>query len=157
MDFATLMTAMTGAVARGDGGAAASCFTEDGVYHDVFYGAFTGRSEIARMVDEVFHRDGGDFRWDLHDPVEQGGLGYVRYVFSYRSRLPAYAGRPALFEGVSICRLRDGLIADYREVANALPGLHAMGFPPQRMAKLLARQAGDLAARPEAAGHRRDG
>ena len=36
--FGDLITRMTAAVCRGDGRAAAACFTPDGVYHDGFYG-----------------------------------------------------------------------------------------------------------------------
>jgi ketosteroid isomerase-like protein len=106
------------------------------------------------MIEAFFHRDACDFRWDLHDIVDDGHTGYARYVFSYESKLPGAAGRRALFEGVSICALRDGRIASYREVANSAVGLHALGFAPERIAKLLAREARELAARPEAAGHR---
>jgi len=150
--FAELITDMTQAACRGDGAGVAACFTPDGVYHDVFYGAFEG-AEIVRLIEEHFHRDGRDFRWDLHDPVEGAGIGYVRYVFSYTSRLPGHEGRRALFEGVAICRLSAGRIAEYREVAEASTGLSLIGFPEARLAKFVARQARALAARDEATGH----
>ena len=35
MEFHDLIVAMTQAIVRGDGAAAAACFTADGVYHDV--------------------------------------------------------------------------------------------------------------------------
>jgi ketosteroid isomerase-like protein len=152
MSFAALLTTMTQAACRGDGAAVAACFTPDGVYHDCFYGAFQGPA-IVQMIEACFHRDACDFRWDLHDVVDDGHTGYARYVFSYASKLPDAAGRRALFEGVSICRLRDGRIESYREVANSAVGLHALGFAPGRIAKLLAREARELAARSEAAGH----
>ena len=103
MSFAALLSAMTAAVCRGDGAAVAACFTPDGVYHDCFYGAFEGVA-IASMIEGFFHRDAGDFRWDLHDVVDDGRTGYARYVFSYTSKLPEAQGRRAIFEGVSICR-----------------------------------------------------
>lgn len=152
MPFAELITAMTQAIVRGDGAAAAACFTDDGVYHDVFYGAFA-KADIPRMVSDYFHRDAGAFIWDLHDPTSVGATGYVRYVFSYDAKLAGSEGRRALFEGVSICRLRDGLIERYTEVANAAPGLSMLGFAPTRLLKLLERQGQELAARPEAAHH----
>ena len=34
----------------------ADLFCEDGVYHDVFYGAFAGRAKIAEMIDDWFYR-----------------------------------------------------------------------------------------------------
>jgi hypothetical protein len=152
MSFATLITTLTQAACRGDGAAVAGCFTPDGIYHDCFYGAFQG-PEIVGMIAR-FHRDARDFRWDLHDIVDDGRIGYARYVFSYESLLPGSEGLRALFEGVSICELRDGRLASYREVANAAAGLQMLGFAPGRIAKLLEREARELAARPEAAGHR---
>ena len=50
-----------------NGTAFAELFTEDGVYHDVFYGAFAGRAKIAEMIDDWFYRTATDFRWDMHD------------------------------------------------------------------------------------------
>lgn len=158
--FAALIRHMTEAACKGDGAAVAGCFTTDGVYHDVFYGSFRGDG-IAEMIEKYFHRDGKNFRWDIHDPVESTSedfqrysIGYARYVFSYTSRMEAYKGRRAIFEGVAVCRLRDGLIDDYREVANATTGLSMLGFTDDRIARFVDRQATELAARPEAAGHK---
>jgi ketosteroid isomerase-like protein len=141
------------AVERRDGAAFATLFTEDGVYHDVFYGAFMGREAIARMVDDWFYRTATDFRWDMHDPVSDGRTLYARYTFSYRSLLPEAKGARAMFEGVAIMRLRDGLIADYGEVANAATGFLDMNFAPERIARIVAKQGAALKARPEMARH----
>ncbi|MEM6622370.1 MAG: nuclear transport factor 2 family protein [Pseudomonadota bacterium] len=151
--FEALIKQMTQAACRGDGQGVAACFTGDGVYHDVFYGSFQG-ADIIDLIEAYFHRDGTDFRWDLHDPVALEGVGYARYVFSYASKLEGHEGRRACFEGVAICRLQDGLITDYREVANAATGLSLIGFPDARVAKFIAREARDLLARDEAAAHR---
>lgn len=151
--FAALMEAFAGAAVAGDGARLAELFTEDGVYHDVFYGEFRGRAAIADMLENRFHRDAGNFRWDMHDPVRSGDIGYVRYVFSYDSKLEGCEGRRGLFEGVGILRLDGDLIRDYREVANVGPGLVALGFAPERIAKILGREAQALAARDDARGH----
>lgn len=153
MDFPGLMRALAESVMAADGARFASLFTEDAVYHDVFYGAFRGREAIRDMLENRFHRDAANFRWDFHDPVSDGETGYARYVFSYDSRLPDATGKRGMFEGVSIVRLKDGLIHDYREVANAGPGLARLGFAPERLEKILSRMAGELAGRDEAAGH----
>ena len=153
MEFRDLILTLTQAIVRADGLAAAACFTDDGAYHDVFYGAFA-KPDMPRMVRDYFHRDGADFIWDIHDPVSDGQLGYARYVFSYTARVAGSEGRRALFEGVSICRLREGLLASYQEVANAAPGLAMLGFEPARLAKIVARQGREVAARGEAAHHR---
>ena len=153
MSFAILITEMTQAAARGDAHAVRACFTADGVYHECFYGSFAGDA-IIDMVENYYFRDACDFRWDIHAPVSDGNLGYARYVFSYESKLPEYQGRRGGFEGVAICELRDGKIASYREVANALVGLRAVGFPPARLAKIAQREADEFFARDEARGHR---
>jgi ketosteroid isomerase-like protein len=153
--FTALVTELAAAAVAGDGARLAALFTEDGCYHDVFYGAFRGRAAIADMLENRFHRDGGNFRWDMHDPMRDGDLGYVRYVFSFDSKLAGCEGRRALFEGVSILRLAGDKIRDYREVADVGPGLVALGFAAERVAKIHARAAAELAARPEARGHGR--
>lgn len=152
MNFADRIQAMVSAVELGDGPAVAACFTPDGIYHDVFYGDFQG-PKIADMIENYFHRDASDFRWDIHDPVEQDGMGYARYVFSYQPKNADGVTRRAIFEGVTICRMRGDLIADYREVANAATGLDDVGFAPERLAKFIGKQGRELKARAEAQRH----
>jgi ketosteroid isomerase-like protein len=153
METSALLKAFCSAVERRDGKAFAGLFTPDGVYHDVFYGAFAGRAKIAEMIDDWFYRTATDFRWDMHDPVSDGERLYARYTFSYRSTLPEAKGARAMFEGVAIMRLRDGKIAEYHEVANTAPGFVDMNFAPERIAKIVARQGAALKARPEMARH----
>jgi ketosteroid isomerase-like protein len=153
MNISAMLHAFCEAVQRRDGKAFAALFTEDGVYHDVFYGAFRGREKIAGMIDDWFYRTADDFRWDMHAPVSDGTTLYVRYTFSYRSTLPEAKGTRAMFEGVAIMTLGDGLIADYREVANTAPAFVDMNFAPERIAKIAAKQGEALKARPEMARH----
>jgi len=153
MNTPALLRAFCDAVERHDGKAFAELFTEDGVYHDVFYGAFAGHAKIAEMIDDWFYRTATDFRWDMHAPVSDGHTLYARYTFSYRSTLPEARGARAMFEGVAIMRLRDGKIAEYHEVANTAPGFVDMNFAPERIAKIVARQGVALKARPEMARH----
>jgi ketosteroid isomerase-like protein len=153
MNLSALLHAFCDAVERRDGTAFAALFTEDGVYHDVFYGAFVGREKIAAMVDDWFYRTAADFRWDMHVPVSDGKTLYARYTFSYRSTLPEAAGARAMFEGVAIMTLRDGRIANYHEVANTATAFTDMNFPAERIAKIAARQAVALKARPEMKRH----
>ena len=148
-----MLRAFCDAVEQRNGRAFADLFTEDGVYHDVFYGAFAGREKIAAMVDDWFYRTATDFRWDMHDPVSDGQTLYARYTFSYRSKLPEAKGARAMFEGVSIMRIENGLIAEYHEVANTATGFVDMNFAPERITKLVARQGRELKARPEMARH----
>ena len=156
MNLPGMLRSFCDAVERRDGKAFAALFTEDGVYHDVFYGAFKGRAKIAELIDDWFYRSAVDFRWDMHEPVFDGTTLYARYTFSYRSTLPEANGARAMFEGVSIMRLRDGLIAEYHEVANTAPSFVDMNFAPERIARIAARQGAALKARPEMARHLKD-
>jgi ketosteroid isomerase-like protein len=153
MSITAMLRAFCDAVEARDGAAFAALFTEDGVYHDVFYGTFEGRAKIADMIDDWFYRTATDFRWDMHAPVSDGETLYARYTFSYRSTLPEANNGRAMFEGVAIMQLRDGRIARYHEVANTAPGFVDMNFAPERIAKIAARQGAALKARPEMKRH----
>ncbi len=153
MNPTAMLRAFCDAVERRDGRAFASLFTEDGVYHDVFYGVFEGREKIAAMIDDWFYRTAADFRWDMHTPVSDGETLYARYTFSYRSTLPEAKDARAMFEGVAIMQLRDGGIASYREVADTAPAFADMNFAPERIARIAARQGAELKARPEMKRH----
>ena len=153
MNATAMLPTFCEAVERRDGKAFAALFTEDGVYHDVFYGAFKGRAKIAELIDDWFYRTASDFRWDMHAPVSDGKTLYARYTFSYRSTLPEAKEARAMFEGVAIMQLRDGRIESYREVANVAPGFVDMNFAPERIAKIAARQGAELRSRPEMKRH----
>ena len=62
MDVNALLRAFCDAVERRDGAGFASLFSEDGIYHDAFYGAFAGRAKIAELIDDWFYRTALDFR-----------------------------------------------------------------------------------------------
>jgi ketosteroid isomerase-like protein len=153
MNLEAMLRAFCGAVEQRNGKALAELFTEDGVYHDVFYGAFEGRAKIAELIDDWFYRTATDFRWDMHDPVSDGETLYARYTFSYRSILPEAKGARVMFEGVSIMKLHDGKIASYHEVANTATGFVDMNFAPERIVKIVAKQGAALKARPEMKRH----
>jgi ketosteroid isomerase-like protein len=155
MDISAMLKTFCDAVERRDGKAFASLFSEDGVYHDVFYGTFKGRAKIAEMIDDWFYRTASDFRWDMHSPVSDGETLYARYTFSYRSELPEAKGARAMFEGVAVMKLHGGKIACYHEVANTATGFVDMNFAPERIAKIVAKQGAALKARPEMARHLR--
>ena len=153
MNLEAMLRAFCGAVEQRNGNALAELFTEDGVYHDVFYGAFEGRAKIAELIDDWFYRTATDFRWDMHAPVSDGHTLYARYTFSYRSILPEANGARVMFEGVAIMKLRDGKIASYHEVANTATGFVDMNFAPERIVKIVAKQDAALKARPEMKRH----
>ena len=139
--FRALIERMAQAICRGDGAAAAACFTPDAIYHDGFYGEFRGHAAIRDMVENRFHANARDFSWTLSDALSDGRLAYARYDFFYTSKIPGSVGARVYFSGISQVRLRGGLIERYGEVFDRGTALAQMNFPPERIAKSLVRWA----------------
>ena len=153
-DFNQLLARFTLAAESGDGARFAALFTEDGVYHDYIYGSHAGRAEIAHMMQNLFHRDAGDdYRWEMFDGVCDGDLGYAWSLSSFTSTVPEFEGRRVVIDGMSRFRLRDGLIAEYRESVNGGVAMAQLGVAPGRMERILTRWAGWLKDRPETAAY----
>ena len=133
--FRALLERMTQSICNGDPDAAAACFTEDGVYHDGFYGEFKGRAAIADMVRRHFYGDAKDFAWELGDAVCDGRIGYASYLFSYTATMPGAEGRRIAFRGMSKLRLDGGLITRYEEIFERAPVLAQLGFADARILK----------------------
>jgi hypothetical protein len=149
MDFANLTTRFCEAACRG-GAELAALFTEDGVYHDGFYGEFRGRAAIVDMIDNHFQRDARDFEWRMYEPVFAGDIGYARYMFGYTSKIPGSQDRRVVFAGMSQFRLEGELIKTYTEIFDAGLGMAQLGFNADRMAKRARRAAENLRAQEQA-------
>ena len=149
-EFQALLQRFTAAAEAGDGEAFGACFTPDAVYHDYIYGDHQGRANIAHMLSDLFRRDAGpDYRWEMFDPVCQGGLGYAWSLSSFTSQVPEFAGRFVVIDGISRFELRDGLISDYRESVNGGVAMAQLGVAAPRLEKVLnrwSRQLRDLPA-----------
>jgi hypothetical protein len=151
--FADLLAAFTKAIVANDGAGLGALFTEDGIYADEFFGAHRGRAAIAAMLQR-FHDTGSDYRWDFFEPVSDGRTGYAGFRFSYRSRLPESAGRPVMFEGISRFLLAEnGLIAHYGEAFDRGVALVQLGFPAERIRRIVEKAAASQNATPEARAH----
>jgi hypothetical protein len=148
-EFAKLLNEFTRAAESGDGGRFAGHFTEDAVYHDYIYGPHTGRAEIAHMMQDLFHRDAVNYRWEMFDPVFNGSQGYAWSLSSFTSKIPQFAGERLVIDGISRFVMRGGLIAEYRESVNGGVAMAQLGVAPDRMAKVFERWSGWLKARPE--------
>lgn len=153
MDFEEMLKEFSAAVEAGDGKRLGALFTEDGVYHDTFYGEFTGREAIAGMLERHFWRDAEDFRWAMRHPVSDGRNGYAEWTFSYTTKMAENEGTRVVFEGMSRFELRDGKFARYGEVFDGGIALSQLGFVPERMAKVLKRWADEKRALPRTAEH----
>lgn len=151
-EFETMLARFAAAVAANDGKALAALFTEDGVYDDGFYGEYSGREAIAKMLQH-FHETGASFRWDFFDALSDGRSAYARYRFSYASRMPGAEGKPVVFEGIGHFRFRDGLIARYSECFDRGMALAQQDFAPERIKRVLMKLADKQNASAEAKEH----
>ena len=95
MNTTAMLLAFCDAVEQRNGAAFAALFTEDGIYHDVFYGAFAGRAKIAEMIDDWFYRTAADFRWDMHTPSAMGrrSMHATRSAIAHCCRKPTARAR----------------------------------------------------------------
>jgi len=148
MDLGQLLGQMTAAAEAGDGRAFAACFTEDGVYRDYIYGDHAGRASIADMLENYFHRDATDYRWQFFEPVCDGRLGYAWSLSSFTSTIPEFRGNRIVIDGISRFRLRDGLIEEYWESVNGGVAMAQLGVQPERIVKVLRRWAENLKSQP---------
>jgi hypothetical protein len=148
-EFARLLNDFTLSAESGDGARFARHFTEDGIYYDYIYGAHQGRADIAHMMQDLFHRDAADYRWEMFDPVFDGAQGYAWSLSSFISKIERFEGRRVVIDGMSRFIVRDGLIAEYRESVNGGVAMAQLGVEPDRMAKVFERWAGWLRERPE--------
>jgi limonene-1,2-epoxide hydrolase len=138
--FPDLLKKFAAAGVANDGAAFTALFTEDGTYDDDFFGLFRGRAEIAAMLQR-FHDTGENYRWEFHDAVSDGIRGYAWFRFSFSSKMPGYEGKPVLITGISSFRFENGLIAEYREVFDTGIALAQLGFPADRLKRVLDKEA----------------
>ena len=147
--FAGLLNEFTLSAEFGDGARFAGHFTEDAIYHDYIYGAHRGRADIAHMMQDLFHRDAADYRWEMFDPVFDGIKGYAWSLSSFTSKIEQFKGQRVVIDGMSRFIVRDGLVAEYRESVNGGVAMTQLGVAPDRMTKVFKRWTGRLKERPE--------
>lgn len=145
--FQVLLDRFAACVAANDGAGLAALFTPDGVYDDYFFGSHAGRPAIAEMLAR-FHEGGEQYRWEFYEPLSDGTIGYARYRFSYRSKVPDSAGKPIAFEGISVLHLQNGLISRYAEVFDRGTAFVQLGFPAGKVARLLEKYSEGQSATP---------
>jgi hypothetical protein len=140
-EFAALVKRFSGAATAGNGKALAACFTPDGTYFDYIYGPHSGREAIADMLENLFHRDAAEYDWTFYDPVVNGDVGYAWSLSTFLSKVPEYADREIVIDGISRFLLKDGLIREYHESVNGGVAHAQLGLAPERMAKVMTRWA----------------
>jgi hypothetical protein len=150
--FSALLAEFAAAGIANDGARFAALFTGDATYDDNFFGLHRGRAEIAAMLQR-FHDTGENYRWEFDEPVFDGALGYAWFRFSFASKTPGCEGKPVLIRGISCFRLENGLIAEYREVFDTGIALAQLGFPGERIKRVLDKEAAAQNTAPEAKEH----
>ena len=148
-EFAGLLNEFTLSAESGDGTRFASHFTDDAIYYDYIYGAHRGRADIAHMMQDLFHRDAADYRWEMFDPVFDGIKGYAWSLSSFTSKIEQFEGQRVVIDGMSRFIVRDGLVAEYRESVNGGVAMTQLGVAPDRMTKVFERWTGWLKEQPE--------
>jgi ketosteroid isomerase-like protein len=150
--FARLLNDFTLSAESGDGARFAGHFTEDAIYYDYIYGAHKGRAEIAHMMQNLFHRDAADYRWEMFDPVFDGEKGYAWSLSSFTSKIPQFEGKRVVIDGMSRFMVRDGLIAEYRESVNGGVAMAQLGVEPDLGVQALDRMAQGASGNSELSG-----
>ena len=153
-DFAALVKRFGNAATAGDGKALADCFTPDGTYFDYIYGPHQGRGSICEMLEDLFHRDAGEYDWTFYDPVVNGDIGYAHSLSTFISKVPDYLGKEIVIDGMSRFIPKDGLIAQYHESVNGGVAHAQLGLAPERIAKVMGRWAKRLRERADVEAYR---
>jgi len=151
-EFDSLLREFAAAGCANDATRFTALFTEDGTYEDDFFGLFRGRAAIAQMLQR-FHDTGENYRWEFHDALCDGSRGYAWFRFSFASKMPGYEGKPVLITGISHFRFAGGLIVQYREVFDTGIALTQLGFPADRIKRILDKEAAAQNATAEARDH----
>ena len=107
-EFANLLNDFTHSAESGDGARFAQHFAEDGIYYDYIYGPHQGRADIADMMQNLFHRDATDYRWEMFDPVFDGTMGYAWSLSSFVSTIPQFKGQRVVIDGMLLGLLVTG-------------------------------------------------
>jgi len=121
-------------------------FTEDGLHHDVFYGAFQGRADIAEMLEKHFWAHGETYVWEMHQPIILRDIGYAHWTLSFTSKLATVAGKRVIWQGMSKFQLKGGLIGHYKEMFDIAIALTQTEFPADRIARITGKHVERLRA-----------
>ena len=88
------------------------------------------------MLSDYFHRDGEDFFWEMYDHALENNFGYVKYRFSFISKIPDYKGRKVVIPGIGCFEFEDKFIKNYCEAVNGGLAMVQLGVNPLKMEKV---------------------
>jgi ketosteroid isomerase-like protein len=117
------------------------CFTTDAVYHDLFYGRFSGREGLRRLFERMYS-EGEHHQWRMTGVVDAPActIGEWRFTFTVSAAVPGSSGRTLAFRGVSIFETQAGLCRTYREYFDRGAALLGLGISPATVARISAQQ-----------------
>ena len=149
-----MLRAFCDAVEQRNGKAFAELFTEDGVYHDVFYGAFEGRAKIAEHDRRLVLSHGHRFPLGHARPRQRRPDALC--ALHLQLPLDAAGGRRARGRCSRASRSCGCATARSRSITRSpTPRRRSStsSFAPERIAKIVAKQGAALKARPEMKRH----
>ena len=88
------------------------------------------------MLSDYFHRDCEDFFWEMYDHALENNLGYVKYRFSFISKIPDYKGRKVVIPGIGCFEFENEFIKNYSEAVNGGLAMVQLGVNPLKMEKV---------------------
>ena len=88
------------------------------------------------MLSDYFHRDGEDFFWEMYDHALENNLGYVKYRFSFISKIPDYKGRKVVIPEIGCFEFENEFIKNYNEAVNGGLAMVQLGVNPLKMEKV---------------------
>ncbi|PZS25155.1 MAG: hypothetical protein DLM59_20710 [Pseudonocardiales bacterium] len=128
------------------------CFTPDAVYHDLFYGRFSGRAGLRRVFERMY-AEGGHHEWRMTRVVDEPvcTIGEWQFTFTVSAMVPRSSGRTLTFHGVSIFETRARLCHTYREYFDRGAALLGLGISPSAVARITAHRPSVEVTAPDAA------
>jgi steroid delta-isomerase-like uncharacterized protein len=136
----SIVKAFEDAFNRQDVDGLVTCFTADATYRDTFYGEHAGTEGLRAMFRRMF-REGREYTWTMDAIVESPARAAAEWTFTYvvTDAVPRSSGRKIRFRGMSLFELAGGKVAAYREYFDKGAALLQLGFAPESLAKVLAR------------------
>jgi limonene-1,2-epoxide hydrolase len=116
-------------------------FTPDAIYHDLFYGAWTGHAGLRALFARMY-AEGSRHEWTVTSVAAGPGctLGEWDFELTLSDAVASGAGRTLRFAGVSVFETRDGRCHTYREHFDRAAALLAVGIAPDTVARIVRRR-----------------
>ena len=88
------------------------------------------------MLSYYFLRDSEDFFWEMYDHALKNNLCYVKYRFSFISKIQDYKGNKVVIPGIGCFEFENEFIKNYSEAVNGGLAMIQLGVNPLKMEKV---------------------